>query len=54
MQSISNKQRKRLDKINKKRINEEKTVAKMIKIYCHGNKHIKKGLCENCQEILDY
>ena len=33
---------------------EKKTVSQMVKIYCHGKKHTKEGLCEECSALLDY
>lgn len=36
---------------------EVKLIPKMVKIYCHGKKHKredKKGLCPECQELLEY
>ena len=33
---------------------EKKTVSQMVEIYCHGMKHTKEGLCEECSALLDY
>lgn len=33
---------------------EKKTVSQMVEIYCHGKKHTKEGLCEECSALLDY
>ena len=48
----------RLEKKKYKHFNQEqKLIPKMVKIYCHGHKHQrenKKGLCPDCQELLDY
>ena len=33
---------------------EKKTVRQMVEIYCHGKKHVSKGLCEECSTLLDY
>lgn len=33
---------------------EKKTVKQMMEIYCHGHKHTKDGLCEECTELLEY
>jgi len=36
---------------------EVKLIPKMITIYCHNHKHErddKKGLCKDCNELLDY
>ena len=40
--------------IEAKRIKEMQTVEEMIKIYCKGMHHTKGGLCDECQELLDY
>lgn len=29
-------------------------LEKMARIYCKGQHHTKKGLCPECQEVLDY
>ena len=33
---------------------EQKTIEAMIAIYCRGEHDVRKGLCANCQELLDY
>ena len=33
---------------------EEKTVAKMIAIYCHGNHNSNNEICDSCKELLNY
>lgn len=33
---------------------EKKTVSQMVEIHCHGMKHTKEGLCEECSALLDY
>lgn len=33
---------------------EKQTVGHMIEIYCHGHKHTKNGLCDECKALLDY
>jgi hypothetical protein len=33
---------------------ERKTIAEMIRIYCKGQHGTASGLCEQCQELLDY
>ena len=40
--------------INKRRNHEKYIIEKMIKIYCHGNKHTSNGLCIDCQNLLEY
>lgn len=32
---------------------EKETVRQMIEMYCH-HQHHEKGLCEECQTLLDY
>jgi len=39
---------------NSKMEAESRTVAAMIEIFCHGQHGDKKGLCPECQELLDY
>jgi len=40
---------------NKKEIDTElKTVGKMIEIFCRGNHHYKKRICEACETLLNY
>lgn len=36
------------------RIEQERNGKPMVKIYCHGKKHTKEGLCEECSALLDY
>lgn len=44
-----------IEKIKKKRIQEQQTVDEMIKIYCHGVHKSQKGhICDDCQELLEY
>lgn len=40
--------------VNEKREQEIVVVAKMVEIYCHSNKHTKKGLCQECSSLLEY
>ena len=40
--------------IEEKREREKKVVTEMIKLYCHGNHHTKKEVCQECQELIDY
>ena len=41
--------------VEKKRMDELKTVKCMIEIYCRGNHNTKKGeLCQECQDIMTY
>ncbi|MHA7965604.1 nitrous oxide-stimulated promoter family protein [Paenibacillus sp. CAU 1782] len=35
-------------------LSEKKTIAKMVVVYCKGNRHPKPHLCPECQELLDY
>ncbi len=35
-------------------LEERKTIAKMIGIYCHAKHHTSQELCESCQYLLDY
>lgn len=38
-----------------KRVREQQTMEEMIKIYCHGLHHTKKGtLCPVCTSLLQY
>ena len=37
-----------------KMMTESRTVEAMIEIFCHGQHGSKKGLCSECQELLDY
>lgn len=42
---------------NKHRLqNEKETVSAMIRLYCHGNQHVAKGLpyCPFCADLLNY
>lgn len=40
--------------VNKKRQNEQEILCLMIRIYCQGNHKNKKGICKDCQELLEY
>ena len=41
--------------VEKKRMDELKTVRCMIEIYCRGNHNTKKGeLCQECQDVMTY
>lgn len=43
--------------VEKKRQDEIKTVAEIIKIYCHGHRHLRatgKELCPECQKMSEY
>lgn len=42
--------------MTKTRIEREKDMLpEMVRIYCHGNHHTKKGaLCPDCQALCDY
>lgn len=33
---------------------EEKTVAAMVRLYCHDQHGTKEGLCADCSALLDY
>lgn len=33
---------------------EQKTIARMIGIYCHAKHSTRKELCDSCQELLTY
>ena len=33
---------------------EKKTVRQMVEIYCHGEGHAWKDLCEECSALLNY
>ena len=33
---------------------EKKVFAQMVGIYCHGKHKVRYGLCQSCQELLDY
>lgn len=35
-------------------LSEKKTIAKMVVVYCRGNRHPKPHLCPDCQELLNY
>lgn len=30
------------------------TVTAMIRLYCRGHHQVTQGLCQECQELLDY
>lgn len=48
-----NNKKKPVD-VEKKRAQEMKMMGQMVRIYCRGKHHQKKGLCPQCQELLDY
>jgi len=33
---------------------EQRTVSKMIALYCHAQHHTQGGLCSDCTELSDY
>lgn len=33
---------------------EQDTIGKMIELYCHGRRHQKEALCEECRALLVY
>ncbi|MDO4496406.1 MAG: nitrous oxide-stimulated promoter family protein [Bacteroidales bacterium] len=33
---------------------EKKTVGQMVEIFCHAHHGKRKGLCDECQSLLDY
>ncbi len=35
-------------------VREARTIESMIQIYCHRKHGTRKGLCAECQELLDY
>ncbi len=35
-------------------LEERKTIAKMIGIYCHAKHDTRRELCESCQNLLEY
>lgn len=37
-----------MSKVESKREREKKTVALMIRLFCHKKHGIKKGLCQEC------
>lgn len=39
--------------IQNRRETEKNIIAKMIMIYCRGNKH-EQTLCDKCKELVDY
>lgn len=40
--------------IEKKRQQEQKVMDQMIRIYCRGKHHQKRGLCEECGQLREY
>ncbi|MCM1182194.1 MAG: nitrous oxide-stimulated promoter family protein [Roseburia sp.] len=40
--------------IESKREREKKVVSEMIALYCHGQHHMKSGLCAECAKLEDY
>ena len=40
--------------VESKREREKQVVSLMIRIYCKGSHHTKKGLCPECRELDDY
>ena len=44
----------RNDQIESKREREKRTVALMIRIYCKRQHGTRRGLCPDCQALLDY
>ncbi|SHK58280.1 Nitrous oxide-stimulated promoter [Selenomonas ruminantium] len=43
--------------VDKRRQEELRTVREIIKIYCHGHKHLREAeceLCPECQKMADY
>ncbi len=42
------------EKIEKKKKRELDVIRTMIQIYCKGNHKNKTGLCEDCEELLNY
>lgn len=44
----------RSDTVEKKRQQEERTVSRMIRIYCHAKHQTKTGLCPACRELAKY
>lgn len=44
----------RKNKVETKRQREKRTVALMIRLYCKGQHGMRRGLCPQCQALLDY
>lgn len=42
-----------MDKIERKRLKEQKTVEEMIRLYCKRNHH-RNDLCDECKELIEY
>ena len=40
--------------VQNKREYEKRVLSRMIALYCRKQHHCKSGLCEDCQELLDY
>lgn len=44
-----------LPQFGTKRLEREwKTIAAMLRIYCHDHHETESGLCEECQSLLEY
>jgi predicted amidophosphoribosyltransferase len=39
---------------NRRMNRERKTIRAMVRIYCRGEHHTRKGLCADCAELLNY
>ncbi len=42
------------DLANARLAREHKTISAMVHIYCRDHHHTSDGLCEHCQDFLDY
>ena len=43
-----------MQNVDNKREREKVMVSQMIALYCRGNHHTRKGLCEECAKLEEY
>ena len=43
-----------MQNVDNKREREKVMVSQMIALYCRGNHHTRKGLCEECVKLEEY